>query len=155
MHELRLDALREKLLRSGIAPRHVRRYLRELKQHFDDVVRDEMLRGLSTAEARAVARARLGSDNELASAMLSQPELRSVSARYPWAVFGLSPILMLVVLVVAAVFLEIGVMKTHEWLTGTTVAGNASALFKGLIGVWNKALTYALPFFVAAFFCIL
>lgn len=37
------------------------------------------------------APARLGSDEELASAMLEQPGMRSVAYRAPWAVFGVLP----------------------------------------------------------------
>jgi hypothetical protein len=60
---------------------------------------------------------------------------------------------MLVILVVAAVLLEIGAIKVHDWLTGAAL-GNASGLFKVLIVVWNKAMTYAFPILVAAFLCV-
>jgi hypothetical protein len=32
------ENLRERLLRAGVAPRHVQRYLRELSDHYEDVV---------------------------------------------------------------------------------------------------------------------
>jgi hypothetical protein len=38
--ELR-DELREHLLRAGVAPRHVRRYLTELREHFVDLAGEE------------------------------------------------------------------------------------------------------------------
>ncbi len=84
----RLVELRERLLRAGVAPRHVRRYLRELADHFADVCAEEEALGKSKTEAEAAALERLGSREELAKAMLAQPQLRAWSARAPWAVFG-------------------------------------------------------------------
>ena len=85
------DDLREKLLVGGIAPRHVRRYLAELNEHLDDLIREQHGCGYDGEDARLRARARLGSDEELASAMLEQKQFRSIAARAPWAVFGLLP----------------------------------------------------------------
>ena len=45
------DHLSERLLRAGIAPRHVRRYARELSDHFDDLVREE----IAVCTARLIA----------------------------------------------------------------------------------------------------
>ena len=36
---MRFDAVTEALLKGGIAPRHVRRYVRELDDHLDDLIR--------------------------------------------------------------------------------------------------------------------
>ncbi len=90
--------LRERLLRAGIAPRHVRRYLSELRDHLADLTAEEQSRGLSPAAARTAALARLGTTNTLADAMLAQPNLRSLTARAPWAVFSLTPLLLLAAL---------------------------------------------------------
>jgi hypothetical protein len=38
MHNSRFDGIRERLLRGGVAPRHVRRTLQELEDHFTDLV---------------------------------------------------------------------------------------------------------------------
>jgi hypothetical protein len=91
MSRLQLDALREKLLVAGVAPRHVRRYLGELRHHFDDLLHAETGNGLSGEAAMRAARARLGSDERLANAMLAKPGARSMTGRYPWLVFGLLP----------------------------------------------------------------
>lgn len=91
-------ALRERLLRAGIAPRHVRRYLSELTDHLADLTAEELTRGLSPSDARAAALARLGTTDTLAEAMTSQPHARSFSARAPWAVFSLTPLLLLAAL---------------------------------------------------------
>lgn len=85
------EALEDRLLRGGIAPRHVRRYLRELSEHLADLTEAERQAGFGEAEAAARARAALGTDQELADAMLKQRDFRSFSARFPWAVFLLAP----------------------------------------------------------------
>lgn len=85
------DNLREKLLLGGIAPRHVRRYLAELDEHLDDLIREQREAGYEGEDADIRARARLGGDDELASAMLAQKGFRSLAVRAPWAVFLILP----------------------------------------------------------------
>jgi hypothetical protein len=90
-----LSELRERLLRAGVAPRHVRRYLAELTDHLSDLVAEEKRAGRSPSDAEAAALTRLGSIDGLAKAMLDQPALRSWSARAPWAALGLAPVVAL------------------------------------------------------------
>ena len=87
--------LRERLLRAGVAPRHVRRYLSELADHFTDLKAEEERAGRSGAEAEAATRARLGAVDELARAMVEQRQFRSWCARAPRAMFGVGPLLFL------------------------------------------------------------
>jgi hypothetical protein len=87
--------LRERLLRAGVAPRHIRRYLRELTDHLADLVAEEQRAGHTFANAEAVALTRLGTTEHLAQAMLQQPQLRSWTARIPWAIFTLAPLALL------------------------------------------------------------
>jgi hypothetical protein len=89
------NELSERLLRAGVAPRHVRRYLAELNHHLADLAAEELLSGLSPAQSQAAALARLGSINDLAAAMLNQPQFQAFSCRAPFAVFGLAPLLAL------------------------------------------------------------
>jgi hypothetical protein len=90
--------LRERLLHAGIAPRHVRRYLSELSDHLADLTAEEQRRGLPPTDARSAALARLGTTDTLAQAMIAQPRLQSLSARAPWAVFALVPLVSLAAL---------------------------------------------------------
>ena len=83
------DPLRERLLKGGIAPRHVRRYLGELEDHLVELTR---CGGVAAIRARAL----LGPDEELADAMLKQRDFRSISSRFPWLVFGIVPPLALI-----------------------------------------------------------
>jgi hypothetical protein len=88
---MRFENLRETLLKGGIAPRHVRRYLAELSEHLDDLIGQQRALGYDGEDAAVRARALLGEDRELTAAMLEQKSLRSLPARAPWLVFGLLP----------------------------------------------------------------
>jgi hypothetical protein len=66
MPQPRFDRLSERLLHAGIAPRHVRRYARELGDHFDDLVCEEKADGVTRDLAETRARSRLGHDEDLA-----------------------------------------------------------------------------------------
>jgi hypothetical protein len=85
------NELRERLLRAGVAPRHVRRYLRELADHFADLTAEEERAGRSHSDANSAALARLGSMDDLAQAMIAKPQLRSWCSRAPWVAFGVMP----------------------------------------------------------------
>ena len=89
------DELRERLLRAGVAPRHVRRYLTELADHLADLRAEEARARGSRADAESAALARLGRMDDLAKAMIEQRQFQSWSARAPWAIFGLAPLLLL------------------------------------------------------------
>jgi hypothetical protein len=91
-----LRELRERLLRAGVAPRHVRRYLTELREHWADLTAEEQRAGRNRVEAEALALARLGRVEDLAGTMIERPELRSWTSRAPWAVLGAGPVLVLV-----------------------------------------------------------
>jgi hypothetical protein len=97
-----LHELRERLLRAGVAPRHVRRYLVELSDHLADLIAEEQRNGLARPAAESAALARLGDTEHLAQAMIRQPQLRAWSARAPWAAFGLVPIAVLAAAYAAA-----------------------------------------------------
>lgn len=101
----RFDELRERLLRAGVAPRHVRRYLRELREHLADLTAEEEVAGRSRADAEGAALVRLGGTDELARAMMERREFRSWCARAPWAVFGLGSLMVLAGAYFAACFI--------------------------------------------------
>ena len=94
MQSHRLENLGERLLRAGVAPRHVRRFLRELRDHHEDAVNEEQAKGASRAAAERAAWDRLGDEEHLARSVLARPELRSMAARFPGAVFGAGPVLL-------------------------------------------------------------
>jgi hypothetical protein len=81
------EPLRERLLSAGVPPSRVRRYLRELADHYEDLLAEEEESGKQGGIARAAAFARLGGIDDLAAAMTSQSRFRSLAARAPWAFF--------------------------------------------------------------------
>lgn len=87
--------LRERLLKSGVAPRHVRRYLAELSEHLADLQAEEMAVGRNRTDAESAALLRLGTIDELAKAMIDQRQLQAWSARAPWVIFALAPVVLL------------------------------------------------------------
>ncbi len=154
MLQPRFDQLRERLLRAGIAPRHVRRYVGELRDHFDDLVREETARGAARNTAEAKARARLGSDGDLVEVMLARPGMRSVAARYPWAVFGLGPIALVLAALVGALLIEFGIFKVaHALLPHPATAQRES--FVAAIAVWNTLATHVAPLAIAVMLCVI
>jgi hypothetical protein len=124
MHPRQLDSLGERLLRSGVAPRHVRRYLRELRDHYDDAVHAELQKGVSRAAAEDAAATRMGDPESLIESVLARPELLSTLARYPRVVFGAAPVLLWMLISVTALFILAEVAHSSElmWvLYGATV----------------------------------
>ena len=97
--------LRERLLRAGVAPRHVRRYLAELTDHLADLRAQEECAGRSLADAESAALIRLGGMDDLAKAMIDQRKFQSWCARAPWAMFGMAPVLFLAAAWFVALFI--------------------------------------------------
>lgn len=115
-----LHELRERLLRAGVRPGAVSRYLGELRDHLDDLVAEAISDGLPDAEARSRAWQRLGGIDALARPMETDRRFHSWAGRAPWAVFVLIPALAYVAMVVSIV---IGMIFATEpgfapdWLT--------------------------------------
>jgi hypothetical protein len=148
------EALREHLLRAGVAPRHVRRYVGELRDHFDDLVREETANGASRGAAKIKARTRLGIDSDLAAVMLARPDLRSLTARYPLAVFGLGPIAMVLAALVAGLAAEIGIIKAATALVPHNHSVTLRESFVFAMAIWNSLATYVAPLAIAVALCI-
>ena len=87
--------LHERLLRAGVAPRHVRRYLTELADHLTDLRIEEERTGHNPLDAESAALIRLGDTDELVNAMIGQRQFQSWCVRAPWAMFGVAPMLLL------------------------------------------------------------
>lgn len=105
MHEIDLSGLQSRLLRSGVAPRHVRRIITELGEHFDDLVEHGLGEGLESRAARAAARNALGDLDDVARAVCAQPDLRSWAYRYPGLARIVYPLTCLALLPAAPVFI--------------------------------------------------
>jgi hypothetical protein len=97
--------LRERLLRAGVAPRHVRRYLSELTDHLADLTTEEERPGRSPADAQSAALNRLGGMDELARAMMERRDVQAWSVRAPWVTFGVAPVVLLAAAYFIALFI--------------------------------------------------
>lgn len=84
-------SLHEQLLRAGVRPKTVRRYIAELRDHLDDLTLELEADGLAADEARQHALARLGGIDALALPMISDRRFHSLAGRVPWAVFLMGP----------------------------------------------------------------
>jgi hypothetical protein len=120
---MQFEALSETLLRGGIAPWHVRRYLIELSEHLHDLTTEQYTQGYNLDDAAIRARIRLGSDAELANAMLAHKQFRSWVARAPIAVFFLLP----PAVTVAAAFATLTPLVVCARLTGLFGPGGIDA----------------------------
>jgi hypothetical protein len=91
MREPDFNSLKERLLRGGIAPKHVRRTIAELRDHHTDLFAESFSRGCSLEEAALEASIRLGDEDALATAIVARPELWSWAHRWPWVAYCLTP----------------------------------------------------------------
>lgn len=77
------NLLRDYLLESGIAPRHVLRIVSELSDHHEDLELEALDHGYDPEAAKSNARQRIGAPKTIARHVLERPELRSRIYRYP------------------------------------------------------------------------
>lgn len=96
--------LETRLLNAGIAPRHVRRTVTELREHLDDLIDAELASGSDMATARSLAMREMGSLESVVVAMRARPELLSWAHRYPRVAILVYPLTCLALLPVAPVF---------------------------------------------------
>lgn len=145
-----LGELRERLLRAGVAPRHVRRYLRELTEHLADLTREERAAGHTAADAENAALARLGNIDDLAEAMIRQRQFRSWASRAPWLTFGCGSVAALAAAyLIACSLLLCGwrlFMPAAETPFGQTLS--AMHLFAKVFFVADKSWYYGAPIVV-------
>jgi hypothetical protein len=114
----RFDGLSQRLLRAGIAPRHVRRLVAELEAHFADLVTEQRSAGLSQAESESQSALRLGTDDVLIANVLARPELRSWARQWPWLAFVLLPLLALPLQFVLSMLAAVGVLAFSTQVLG-------------------------------------
>ncbi|MDJ0794291.1 MAG: permease prefix domain 1-containing protein [Woeseiaceae bacterium] len=83
MHKPEFRVLAERLSDAGIAPRHVRRTVGEMRDHYEDLVEAGIERGLRRDAAHEQALRELGQVDDLVQEMAAHPELKSWASRYP------------------------------------------------------------------------
>jgi hypothetical protein len=137
------EELAERLLRGGVSYRHVKSYVAELRDHYDDALRSETASGKSSAAAHATALARLGSMDDLAHGMIARPELRALSARFPRLLTGAAPVVLWIGILVLAIFAFAGAFKDQE-------ASAASAVFQAPTDASFLSVTRVVPIIIGA-----
>lgn len=108
---IRFDRLRERLILGGVARRHVSRTLKELRDHYDDAIDGGLAQGLAREDAAEAAWRRLGGEDDIVASVLARPELRSLPARFPRAVFGAGPLLLWIVGTILSGIMLVGILK--------------------------------------------
>ena len=140
--------LHERLLRAGVAPRHVRRYVGELTDHLADLRAEEVNSGRNAADAESAALARLGNMDDLAKAMIEQRQFQSWCARAPWAMFSLAPTLVLAAAWAIALFILWSGWNIFLPGADTPFGGHREGGFANLYFQFGKAIYFFAPILV-------
>ncbi|MSO98280.1 MAG: hypothetical protein EXR11_08695 [Rhodospirillaceae bacterium] len=148
MLHTQFEKLADTLLRGGIAPRHVSRYVRELEDHYADLEREARTAGKSATEAEREALARVGSVDDLARAMLERDDLKSVAAKYPALMFGIVPTAALAAICIVSV-LMLGVLAMLFRVPGAEHPVFPDWIFTP-VKIWNWFLMFVLPIALAS-----
>jgi len=116
----RFDTLGESLLLRGIAPRHVRRYVCELEEHFTDLVSEGMAGGLTRVSAEIMAEERIGRPEALIEAMAARKDLQSWIGRMPRTILLAAPPLALILIMHLQLFGFFALVQTfggapYQW----------------------------------------
>ena len=159
MRDLDLRGLRVRLLRGGVAPKHVNRTLKELRHHFADLERKALSEGSSPTDAAAQAVEYLGDPKLIIEEALARPELRSWAYRWPWGIYGMFPVVALVLTVVGSIFGVVSLLEFAESSSGLSPAAFANAIFdqwwaRALLETWRVSMVYVLPVVFAGALCI-
>jgi hypothetical protein len=143
-------AIRERLLRGGVAPKHVRRTIAELQDHHADLVSEALHRGSGPDDAAAEARQRLGAEETIVAEVLARRELRSWAHRWPWALYGLAPLLVLP----AAIGAVLAALVVPPYLFTGGPGSIAPGWLHGLTGAAQRVAMFGVPLVVAAGICL-
>ncbi|MDH5456838.1 MAG: hypothetical protein OEY37_12240 [Gammaproteobacteria bacterium] len=98
MREPDFNALAERLLQCGIAPRHAHRTVNEIRDHYDDLVDAAVDDGIPIRRARQMATRELGRMEDLVAQMSARRELKTWAFRFPRAAIVVYPLACLAVL---------------------------------------------------------
>ena len=128
MPRLELSGLEHELLRSGISPRHVRRTIAELNDHYDDLYRSAVAAGADEDTARNDALSSMGDLRELAGEMRARPELRSWAFRYPHLALLVYPLTCVAVLPAVPVMMGVAhASQIARWTACLVLSGVVTA----------------------------
>jgi hypothetical protein len=118
----------------------VNRYVRELREHLADLITRERAAGLDAHAAEVKARALLGTDPQLAQAMIDRGAPRSLASRAPWAVFGVGPLVALILITALLAKWFMAFFFPYRELTGAALPEN----IRTIGSVFNLIGSYAI-----------
>jgi hypothetical protein len=151
MREPDFQLLRERLLRGGVAPKHVRRTIAELRDHHTDLFAEAFAGGCSVENAEREASIRLGDEDSLAAEVLARQELRSWAHRWPWIAYWLTPAVLFVPAFVVVAFLLVGLSGAIHVLRGSW--GSPPSV-RSLAGAIRLFYNFGLPLLLAGACCL-
>jgi hypothetical protein len=128
--------LARQLLQGGVGMRHVRRTLRELRDHRNDLQMRLLERGGDQEAARVEALQLLGDRDRFAEQMIARPELRSRVRRFAWLVFVLGPLLMIVLLSVLAIIVGAALFEGADRLLDLQLTGRQEIALTRALFLW-------------------
>lgn len=144
------DPLRRELLRKGVSPRYIRRYIAELSDHRHMLVEENRSAGRTLEEATLQARGQLGDEAELLRSVLERRAVFALARRRPGIVFALCPIPALYatkfLILLFGVSVTLLLRRCADVSTGWT---------NSLRTLMHFCLDYGAPLAVAALYCTL
>lgn len=150
MRSSRFAAVGERLLEAGIAPRHARRAVIELTDHFDDLVAALESQGYERNDAEAEAIARLDPD-ALIPAAVARPDLHSRVRRWPLASCTALPLSLYAAYVLGSIVLLVGGFTALD--RGLSITLSSSPELARFAAVYMSGIAWALPILAAGTFC--
>ncbi len=128
MHKPEFRVLEKRLIDAGIAPRHVRRTVGEMRDHYEDLVEAAIEQGMQRDSAHERALRALGQVDDLVQEMAAHPELKGWASRYPRTAIVVYPLACLAAL--PAVPVTVGVANASllaRWGASLVAAGLVTA----------------------------
>lgn len=122
-----LIQMKNTLLQGGVAYKHVRRFIAELKDHSLDLEHEATINGSDARAAKGEASSRIGDPELLVQEMLQRPELKSYVARYPRICKVLAvvmPVIFYLFINVLLILMIVGIAK----LVGSGSIANTEAI---------------------------
>jgi len=158
MRSLDVRELRSRLLREGVARKHVKRTVRELRHHVADLERKALAVGLPPQQAVEQAKERIGDQERIIQEILARSELKSWAHRFPWGVYGLLPALIFALTAILSIVAVVSLLDLVATVSGLPPAAFANALASrwwalGLLDSWRWFMMYGLPFALAVSLC--
>ena len=135
--ERRADArFAHQLLQGGVSMRHVRRTLRELSDHRDDLQARLLQQNGDRDAARHEAVTLLGDPDRLAAQMIARPELRSRVRRFAWLLFVLGPLPLIALLCALSILVGAALFEGEDRLWQLHLGGPREIVLTRMLFVW-------------------